>query len=363
MRDAGQIFGTNAEQSAQAGPSERQAHCAGDGAQQQAFDQQLPQNARSRGAQGQAHGDFLAAAAGAGQQKIRDVDAADQQDEGGAGEQSDEGRSQVANYVALHGRYFHFCVLGREVGVEAADLRSHLVDVGLGLLEGHARLPALQHAEKVERAGALREIVFKGDEYTEVRGNVRILREVQLKIRRHDADHGGAFTQKRDAFSYNGRIGAEAALPESVGENDGGRAVELFILSEHAAEGRWHSQRLQKIGGNERDFHLLRVCLAGECAGADPNGGDILRQSAAMLDFGESRSRCWRAGGSGFKAGPDERELFWVNIGKRAQQDGVDDAEDGGVHADAERERQDGDQGESGAFAESARGVANVLQA
>ncbi len=60
-----------------------------------------------------------------------------------------------------------------------------------------------------------------------------------------------------------------------------------------------------------------------------------------------------------FAVEPDEA----VGVGERewAKDDGVDDAEDGGVCADAERESEDGDEGEAGIFAERAKGVAEIL--
>jgi hypothetical protein len=44
--------------------------------------------------------------------------------------------------------------------------------------------------------------------------------------------------------------------------------------------------------------------------------------------------------------------LLGVRHGKRAIESGVEDAEDGGVGADAEGEREDDDREEAGAFAE-----------
>ena len=58
----------------------------------------------------------------------------------------------------------------------------------------------------------------------------------------------------------------------------------------------------------------------------------------------------------------DEDEAGWIAKGERAQEDGVYDAEDGGVRADAESEREDGDRGEAGAFCEEPEGVAKILQ-
>ena len=44
---------------------------------------------------------------------------------------------------------------------------------------------------------------------------------------------------------------------------------------------------------------------------------------------------------------------------KRLQQDGMNDAEHGGIRSDSERNGEDGDGGETGIFRESAEGVAH----
>src|SRR5262249_56605626 len=54
-------------------------------------------------------------------------------------------------------------------------------------------------------------------------------------------------------------------------------------------------------------------------------------------------------------------QLLWIGKRQRLEQDGVDDAEHGGVGADAERERQDGRQREAGLPDEGADAVAEVL--
>ena len=50
-------------------------------------------------------------------------------------------------------------------------------------------------------------------------------------------------------------------------------------------------------------------------------------------------------------------------VGKRLQEHGVNDAENGGVGADAESECEDGNDGEAGRLAEHANGEAEVLPA
>jgi hypothetical protein len=50
-----------------------------------------------------------------------------------------------------------------------------------------------------------------------------------------------------------------------------------------------------------------------------------------------------------------------MGIGKRLEQDGVHDAEDGCVRADAEGKRDNSDRGEAGRSAQHAQAVADIL--
>src|SRR5579871_2586490 len=58
----------------------------------------------------------------------------------------------------------------------------------------------------------------------------------------------------------------------------------------------------------------------------------------------------------------DVNETVGVFEWQRMKKDRVDDAEDRGVGADAERKCQDGDRGEAGIFAQCAKGEPDVLE-
>ena|SRR6185295_12247588 len=58
----------------------------------------------------------------------------------------------------------------------------------------------------------------------------------------------------------------------------------------------------------------------------------------------------------------DQDEVGGISEAKRTKQNGVDDAEDGGVGANSEGERQNSDQRECGALGEEAKRVAEILQ-
>ena len=58
----------------------------------------------------------------------------------------------------------------------------------------------------------------------------------------------------------------------------------------------------------------------------------------------------------------DGDDFARVVDGQGAQRDGIEEGEDGRIHADAEGESEHGDQREAGGFAKHAKAVAKVLQ-
>src|SRR6185369_16947487 len=60
-------------------------------------------------------------------------------------------------------------------------------------------------------------------------------------------------------------------------------------------------------------------------------------------------------------AGPDAHQAVGMVVGERVEKDAVEHAEDGGVDADAQGEREQGDACERGAAAEAAPGIADIL--
>src|SRR6185437_1592597 len=84
----------------------------------------------------------------------------------------------------------------------------------------------------------------------------------------------------------------------------------------------------------------------------------VLLAASSEVSVGKGRERVWL-----FQRHLEQQhELIGIRIGKGSQKHGIHDAENGGVGADAESEREHGDGGEAGGFAEHAQGVAEVLR-
>src|SRR5580692_9290751 len=92
--------------------------------------------------------------------------------------------------------------------------------------------------------------------------------------------------------------------------------------------------------------------------------GDLLERAGPLPEFlqGIGRERSAGLAGLGVPI-MDADQLLRIRKRQRAEEQGVDDTEDGDVGANGEREDEDGDGREAGITAEGAESVAHVLEA
>src|SRR5205085_9206950 len=105
----------------------------------------------------------------------------------------------------------------------------------------------------------------------------------------------------------------------------------------------------EEVGGDAGDGEAGGVAGAGQGEVVDGISGGAPEAAVAVahdLVGGDGeRDRASRVAGVGTA---EEDEAPGVAEGQGAEEEGVDDAENGGVGADAEAERQDRDEGEAG---------------
>jgi hypothetical protein len=166
-----------------------------------------------------------------------------------------------------------------------------------------------------------------------------------------------------ERFAEDVGIGVEFIAPEAVAEQDGDGFVLHFFGEEDAAEFGFRADdrkivwrdvlRVDALGGTDTGHHGI-FNAAGE--------RDVLEGVVGgkpVVEFGNGW-RLERVGTARLRV-PDNDELLGVRDGKRAVEGGVHDAEDGGVGADAKREREYDDGEEAGTFSEVAEGELEVL--
>ena len=176
---------------------------------------------------------------------------------------------------------------------------------------------------------------------------------------REHSDDGEQVIVEQDGPGEDVRVGAVLGPPEIVRQDSrAGAAAAIVVACEGAAQDAGHPERLEIIAAGQFATHdalLAPACKIelpvrpGEDAREDvlavahlfPDGvGEILL--VAIHD--------------------DFDELFGMADRQHSEHDGVDQAEDGGVGADAQAERNDGYRGESGIAAEGAQSVAEILR-
>lgn len=260
----------------------------------------------------------------------------------------------LAHQVVLE-RHDHGSDLMIGVGECLFQPRSDERHVGVSLLN---RDPGLQPADGVERVAS-----------TVAQAPARhIQRGPQLRLK-GEAEAGRHHTNDRvlarvqlQRLPHGFRVSSEAALPEGVAEDHDVILARLVLARRPgSAQDRIHAEQGEEIGFRRDAPDMVGLPLAAEVHLARPKEqGHVGKRAVLRFPVDEIRP------GEGILAGrglgfvkPDQ--AVRIGIGERAQQDGIDDAEDGGVGPNAGGQGQDGYRRESTGFEQGPDGVPQVL--
>ena len=296
-------------------------------------ERQQPSTGRS---QCGAHGQLVTPARGAREQQRRRVGARDEEQQGDApGDQQQRGSDRV------HG------LLGGRNQPRAND---------------SVRGPLARHAgrERVELGRCLRErdpVGKAAEDLVVVRFFVDALgrrhprrqpevvvvgqRPRQRGAARHDADDGARFAIDLNGSSQHARVAAEAPPPEAIAEDcHRRRAVQVLSRCECPSNPRRDSEQRHQRCGHPRAADALRVLLAGQRERVR-DGHRQLRQAMELVPRGEVEWRRFELHDVLRRQRlPDEDDARRIAVRERAEQDAVEQREDGAVDANAERQRQ-----------------------
>ncbi len=186
--------------------------------------------------------------------------------------------------------------------------------------------------------------------------------ERQMKVPRGHTDHGkaGAIDDHRTMQHF--RVRAEALLPQFVAEhNDAFVARLFFVRRKPASERRPDAEEFEKPRRNAHAGQPFGWVAAQYESIKGMEGGYAREAVEIPAPFGK------RARSNSARVAPVQPHLLYLDesispcIGQRAQQNRVYHGENRGVCADAKREREQGDGGESWIAAHLAQRVARVL--
>jgi hypothetical protein len=190
----------------------------------------------------------------------------------------------------------------------------------------------------------------------------------EVKRRGKNADDGDRGIVESERAADDGRVGGEAALPKTTTEKDGLGTVPFAFLSvEEPAELRLHAEKREKIFRNGNAGEALRFTLAGELAVSHAIESKIGGHVGEGLIVGAQIEEVVYLDGCDGEAAlaivpmiGNPHEAGGVAERQGADEEGVDDAEDGAAGADAETDDENGESSEAEVAAEGTKGVLEV---
>jgi hypothetical protein len=246
--------------------------------------------------------------------------------------------------------------------VLAPHLVANRIHLGLGL-RVRCALPEAAEGSQMLTSPAGRvagEVV--ADRRPELGRRVVIPLGVQrLERGRHHPDYPiFAVVHRHDAADHRG-IRAKPAPPQSVAEQQHAPMIRAILVGgERAAEGRPHAQEIEVVPADPHCGKALRLAVGNEGRQPRAHHREALNRAAALPPVQDRREADVR--GNAFRiAIADGDEPLGRFVRQRPQQNSIDDAEDSGVGADAERERDEHSRGEPRRVAQHADAVAQVL--
>ena len=329
--------------------------------QQHALSQRHPQQPRASGPHRRAYRQLALARCATHQHQVGQVRAHDQQHEPHTGHQHHAHAIGIAIDVGAahrHGLHtepaIHQWIRLRQPFGDAAQL---------GLCLGQRRT-RLQQADRVDVAIAARRFIPP-------QRHIELIDERELEPRRQDANHGAGTIVDDDRLADDRGIRTVTTLPQAVRDHDhrfeAGRGA--FFRQEVAAHDRIDTKELEQFGRHRSTLHALRARhVAAQHEIAEQIRADAFNRSrAAKVD---------QVGQRDFRFAPARLLLRLRRMGRmqrdetigelserhRPQADAVHDAEDRNVGADADRQRQQRGNEESGLLPQAAPGVEEVAK-
>ena len=228
-----------------------------------------------------------------------------------------------------------------------------------GLLHGRARLQAPGRVETMAAVIGVGRIHLKRRPELRRLGAAIVGR--QDESRRHDADD-----LERVAVDENGSpddrcIRRVAPMPEGVPEHDQSRTIRQVLLGgERSADHRRDAKRRERVRADTSDGDAFGLLIAGEVHLTFTPRGHLLQRPAALPIVHDLA-----LGDPGFverrPLAPDHHRAVRLGPWQGLEEHRVEDAEDRGIGANPERERQDGNRGESRIPEERPRPESKVL--
>ena len=347
--------GGNLEERSERGPGQENPEQASAERKENTLRQQLPHDARASRSHCRSNGHFPAAGCRARKQKIGHVYASDEKYQTHRAKQKHQSRAHILHHLLLQPDDVgaRSGIVVRILLLEALGDAHHF---GAGLLAGNARLQPGHGNDSGVPIAIVRQRGRPGNEGHEYIGGLQ-----KLKAGGKNPYDGVGPGIESDGLADNFFRAAKPPLPEAVGQENYGRAAgTIFLGQKGSAFASLNAKKRKETGSShacKQEFWIARPCQAEARAA---RGFHRFERAAlvAPIDIVLIRGRN-RGKGTFFRHNHQPRGIA---ESQGPEQNAIHNAENRGVRADAERERQDGNRRETGAFCQKAERVAQILQ-
>jgi hypothetical protein len=217
-----------------------------------------------------------------------------------------------------------------------------------------------QTADDVERPRFAGPAVRVARVEAERRPDVGVPARREIELRVHDADHRVRFRVELNRPADRARRSAEVPLPEGAAQNgDAIRARHTFLGEKRAAEHGVDAEDREESRRRTQARHIEGLAAPGEGVAQRLEGRHRSDGARLFLPVAECQRRHQVREAGGILL-PQHDEPRRIPVGQLVQEHRFDHAEDRGVRADAEDEREDRDRGKRRLPRERAPRVANV---
>ena len=186
----------------------------------------------------------------------------------------------------------------------------------------------------------------------------------KLPAGRHHSDDRMRPRRDLDLLADDFGIAAERTFPKRIGQDyDAVGFIPGVFFCETTSEQWLHAQDLKHFRRDCDALEIFRVLTVTQCSGCPRVRRHRRNAPALVAEIGVVRIRMDVAAHRPAViciSAPDHHDLIWVFEWKRAQKNGIDHAEDRAVGANAERKREDGDDGEDRRFDQHPESVFQV---
>jgi hypothetical protein len=184
------------------------------------------------------------------------------------------------------------------------------------------------------------------------------------KTPRHHTHDGVGVGVHQDFSSDDLWVSAELTAPKSVTDHHWiGKARDGIFWSIDAAQCSLRAEKMKVFGAGSEQFDAVGIVSSYQGSADGPNGRELFEDAGAIaeiLHLGHGHAHVFRTGAVSIIE--NAHEAIGLGEWKRTQQHGIDDSEYCNVCADADGQRQYGDDYKARAFPQNAEAVAQILQ-